>query len=257
MSPLSQSLWTACRSALLLDRWRAGELAAAEAAELKTHVDGCASCAAAVSGLRAAEAEALPPLRLLPLRALDSLRPPSASLPNLLPLRARRLTAAIAGAAGLLAAAGVLFVLRAAPGQPGDSGQRVKGPGYGLSMYVQHGTYVRRAAPGETVAPGDAIRFAVTTPERAFVAVLSVDPSGRGSVYFPVGARAEPVAAGTEVPLPLGTRLDATVGEERLLGLFCDQAIELEPVRRALETGAGAAIPAGCQATQWRFVKRP
>lgn len=253
MNTLSQSRWAACSSALLLDRWRAGELPVAEAAGLQAHLDGCDRCGEVVAGLREAEAEALPPLRLLPLRALDPVRTPLAPSSSVPLLRSRRFAAAAAGVASLLAAAGVFLVLRPAAGP----GERVKGSGYGLSMYVQHGAQVRRAAPGEAVAPGDAIRFAVTTPERAFVAVLSLDPGGRGSVYFPVGARAEPVAAGTEVPLPLGTRLDATVGEERLLGLFCDSAIELEPVRRALEAGAGVAIPAGCQATQWRFVKRP
>ena len=252
MSNLSESLWPACRSALILDRWRAGEFSTAEAAVLKAHVDGCARCTGAVASLHEVEAEALPPLRVVPLRALGGARAPGPS-PLRSPRRAVRLAGFAAGAAGLLAAAALL--LRPVPA--GESGERIKGAAFGLSMYVQHGEQVRRAAPGEVVAPGDAVRFAVTTPLPAFVAVLSVDPSGRGSVYFPVGDRAEAVAAGAEVPLPLGTRLDATLGEERLLALFCDRPVELEPLRRALEAKEGAAIPAGCQATQWRFVKRP
>jgi hypothetical protein len=42
------------------------------------------------------------------------------------------------------------------------------------------------------------------------------------------------------VALPLGTRLDATTGEERLLGLFCASPVELEPIRIGLEQGQDA-----------------
>jgi hypothetical protein len=114
---------------------------------------------------------------------------------------------------------------------------------------------VRRAGPGETVAPGDALRFAVSAPAKAYVAVLSLDPKGHGSVYFPLGARAEAVGPGAEVALPLGTRLDATVGEERIVGLFCSSPVELEPLRVQLERGI-PLDPDGCQVTRWSFVKR-
>ena len=124
-------------------------------------------------------------------------------------------------------------------------------------MFVQHGGEVRRAGPGESVAPGDAVRFAVSTPSPAFVAVLSVDPAGRASIYFPEGPRAAHVAGGAEVPLPLGTRLDATTGEERLVGLFCSSPVELEPVRLALQKAPDAApLPTDCQGLRWSFVKR-
>jgi hypothetical protein len=166
------------------------------------------------------------------------------------PLRRRLPRAAVAGL-GLALAASVVVMLRT------DLGERRKGPGLGLAMYVQHGSEVRRAAPGESVAPGDAVRFAVSTPVPAFVAVLSVDPSGRASVYFPEGPRAVQVPAGTEVPLPLGTLLDETTGEERLLGLFCTTPVELEPIRLALQQAQdGAPLPTDCQGLRWSFVKR-
>src|SRR5262249_10415873 len=129
--------------------------------------------------------------------------------------------------------------------------------GLGLAMYVQHGVEVRRAGPGETVSPGDAVRFAVSTPTPAYVAVLSVDPAGKASVYFPQASHAAQVPAGSEAARPLGTRLDATTGEERLLGLFCASPVELEPIRQALERGHdGAPLPADCQGLRWSFVKR-
>ena len=72
---------------------------------------------------------------------------------------------------------------------------------------------------------------------------------------YPAGSRAAPLVAGSDVALPLGTRLDSSVGEERIVGLFCASAIELEPLRAALERSA-LPIPDGCQVTRWSFVKR-
>lgn len=236
MTPsITDAAWPACLSALRLDRWMAGELAAAEAEDVRAHVAGCAPCTAAVESLRAArEAATLPPLRL----AAATRRP------------ALRLGRAAALAGGLAAAALVLVLRTDRPAE------RTKGAGVDLAMYVLHGDAVRLASPGERVAPGDTVRFAVTTPERAYVAVLSVDPAGRASIYFPQEPRAAPVAAGSDVPLPIATRLDATVGEEHVVGLFCDRPVELEPVRAGLEASFSAAIPAGCKVTRWSFEKR-
>jgi hypothetical protein len=236
---LERAAWPGCRSALALDRWLSGELAPAEAAELDAHVAACARCAPAAAELRAGREAPLPPLALAG-------RTPGTAAP------ARRAPRALwlgLGAGGLAAAAAVLLLARA------PEGDRTKG-GVGLGMWVQHDGQVRRAGPGEVVAPGDAIRFAVTTPAPSYVAVLSLDPAGRASVYFPAGPLAERVMAGADLPLPLATRLDATVGEERVLGLFCDRPVELEPVRAALEAGRDDAVPHGCQVTGWSFGKR-
>lgn len=234
MSPfLANAAWPACLSALRLDRWLAGELGPDEAEGVRAHVGGCTACARAVESLRASrDAATLPPLRIAPV-------PP------------RRLRRVLALSGGLAAAAGLLLVLRA-----GGPGERSKGAGIGLAMYVLHGDAVRQAGPGEVVAAGDAVRFAVTTTEPAYVAVLSLDPAGHASIYFPTDARAAPVAAGNDVPLPMATRLDAIVGEEHVVGLFCDHPVELEPVRASLEAAAGGAIPTGCKVTRWSFEKR-
>jgi hypothetical protein len=233
-TPLS---WNACLSALRLDRWMMGELAAADSENVGTHVAACATCSAAVAGMRGVREE----VRALPLpAALER------------PVRRRRIPAAALAGMGLALAASLFLVLR-----PPPVTERAKGAGLGLTMYVQHGGEVRRAEPGEYVAPGDAVRFAVSTPTPAFVAVISLDPTGKASVYFPQAPRAAQVPAGAEVPLPLGTRLDATTGQERLLGIFCASAVELEPIREALERGHDASsLPADCQGLRWSFVKR-
>jgi hypothetical protein len=233
-TPLS---WNACLSALRLDRWMMGELDAADTESIGIHVSSCAACSTSLAGMRGVREE----VRALPLPIALARPAPRRRVPG----------AAVAGL-GLALAASLVLVLRTPPAP-----ERSKGSGVALTMYVQHGTEVRRAAPGEHVAPGDAVRFAVSTPSAAYVAVLSLDPAGKASVYFPQAARAAQVPAGTEVPLPLGTRLDATTGEERLLGIFCGSAVELEPIRLAFERGQDAApLPGDCQGLRWSFVKR-
>jgi hypothetical protein len=214
-----------------------GEMDGAAAEQVRAHLTGCTRCSQALGAMRGARDEPLPPLRLVPAQPMDLER-----------ARRRRKSAAAAGLGLAAAAASLLLFFRPVPGE------RAKGPGLALGMYVQHGGEVRRAGPDEVVAAGDAVRFAVTTPVKAYVAVLSLDPKGHASIYYPLGARAEPVPAGA-VSLPLGTKLDATVGEERIVGLFCSSPVELEPVRARLESGS-AFVPDGCQVTRWSFVKR-
>ena len=141
---LADSLWPACLSALHLDRFLAGELDELAARRVRQHVLACSRCAGAVEGMRAARDEPLPPLRVVPLAP-----------------RARRWPRAAAAGIALAAAASLLLVVR-------TPGERPKGSGIGLRMYVEHGGEVRPAVPGEVIAPGDAVRFAVTTPRKAF-----------------------------------------------------------------------------------------
>ena len=242
-SPFAESLWPACYSGLHFDRFLLGELSAGDAKELRVHLAGCARCTACLESLR--PGEPLPPLRVAAAGAGQT-----AEAGLVVALRPRRWTRPLAAAAGIAAAASLLLVLRA----PAPS-ERRKGSGFALAMYVQHGEAVRRAEPGESVAPGDAVRFAITAPAAGYVAVLSVDPERRASIYFPLGERAAPISAGFDLALPQGTRLDATTGEEHLTALFCTAPVELAPLRAALEQGA-LKLPDGCQETHLRFVKR-
>lgn len=228
-NPLARRLWPACHSALQLDRFLAGELDASEADELRAHLSQCAPCSAALDEMR--PREPLPPLRVVA------------------PAARRWKARLVAAAAGLAAAASALLIARR------PDGERTKGPGFSIAAYVQHAGEVRRAGAGEVVSPGDALRFAVAVPANGYLAVLSVDPQARASIYYPASDRAAPVSGGGEVALPLGTRLDASVGEERITALFCDAPIELEPVRASLEKGS-LHLPAGCQVARWNFVKR-
>jgi hypothetical protein len=229
--PLPHRIWTACLSALHLDRFLAGELEADEAERVRQHLSQCSQCERAVAGLRTSREERLPPLRVVPL-----------------PARRRSPVPVAAALAGAAAAASVLLLVR-------PPATRLKGSGFSVTMYVAHDGTVRRAGPGDAVAPGDAIRFAVTAPVDVHVGILSLDARRQASIYFPAGGRAELVRAGTDVALPLGTRLDDSVGEEQVVALFCSSAMELEPLRASLERGELATVD-GCQVTRWSFVKR-
>lgn len=243
-TPLLQRAWPACLSALQLDRWMSGELKQTESKLVRAHLSGCERCARTVDAMRAQrDATELPRLRLLTVAPVV----PAGDEKSPARLRKVRLVAA---AGALAAAAAALFVIN-----PGQRGERSKGPGFAMAMYVQHGGEVRRVGPGEAISAGDAVRFAVTTPVKSYVAILSVDAKGRASIYYPAGGSAQPLPAGEDMPLPLGTKLDETVGEERVVGLFCSSPVELEPLRARLEAG-NAAFPQECQVTQWTFVKR-
>ena len=215
-------LWPACVSALQLDKLRMGEPVPDE---VRAHVASCAKCGEMIRGLQ--PDEPLPPLRVVPLAA-----------------RRRTWPRVVAGLS-VAAAASLVFALRPAPGE------RTKGPGISLAMYVDHLGEVRQVEPGGSVSAGDAVRFAVTMREARFVGVLSLDPRGHASIYVPITE----VHAGEDHPLPLATRLDATVGKETIVGLFCAGPVDLNPLRAALERGSFSA-PDGCRETRWSFVKR-
>jgi Putative zinc-finger len=227
--------WRACTSAYRLDCWRLGELSGEEAAEVQSHLDGCARCREAVEALAAAEADfraAPTPLRLVP------------------PAPARR-ARWLVPAATLALAAGAVVALRP------EGGLRTKGSAVSVGMHVQHGGEVRRAGPGEVLAPGDTVRFTYSASEPGYLAILSVDGAGVASVYYPEGPETVPVEAAHDAALPLGTRLDGVLGEERVVGLFCAQPRNLEPVRQALQAAApGLPDVPGCRLATFGFTKR-
>lgn len=239
--------WRACTSAYRLDRWRLGELDPAASAEVQSHLDGCSRCREAVAELASAEAAhraSAPPLRLAAgdgrIRGVGSVTQ-----------TVRRSARWAAPTAALAAAATLLLVLR-----PGE-GIRSKGPEAQVGMYVQHAGEVRRAAWGEAVQPGDAVRFTYSIARPSYLAILSVDGAGLASVYFPEGPLATRVEAASDALLPLGTRLDAVLGDEQVVALFCDRAQAVEPLRQAVQAAApGLPEVPGCQRATFRFTKR-
>jgi hypothetical protein len=203
-----------CLSDLKLDQHIRGEPAEGVA----EHVAGCERCRARLKQLEEARAAFL------------------AENPR---LRARRPWGLMAATAGLAAAAGLALLLSA------PEGERLKG-GPQLSLFVRHAERVRPAGPREPVSPGDRLQFTYTSDRPRHLAVLSLDGAGKGSVYFPDGDRASPIAAGRDVALPNSTILDTVLGPETLYGLFCDKDVQLVPLRTELEQARRLTAPKGC-----------
>ena len=123
---------------------------------------------------------------------------------------------------------------------PGESGQAERS----RRLLVERGGAIWPGRPGEIVRPGDTIQFTTTTDAPSFVAVLSVNGDGQVDLLYPEARKAAAVPAGREVGLPASTILDATFSEPRTdRRLLCDQAIELEPVRLALQAQPATLPP--------------
>jgi hypothetical protein len=229
-----------CASDLAFDQLLGGELSAERARAIESHLETCAVCRARFEELERFRDQARLP-------EFGRLREPPAS--------SRPRSAWFAAAGAVLAAAAALVLWLRAPIDPEGEETRVKGSGK-LSFYVKRGESVTRGGPGEVLHPGDAVEFAYTAPRSGFLVVLSVDGSGRASAYFPTGERAVPVSAGEQV-MPGSTLLDDVLGPETFYGVFCDAAIEIEPLRARLEREPRVLPSApGCQVDSLAVEKR-
>ncbi|AUX46977.1 hypothetical protein SOCE26_084870 [Sorangium cellulosum] len=231
-----------CLSDLKLDELMAGQLDAAAEEEARAHLAGCARCPARLSELEAARASfaaSAPPL------GLDRGAPAGLAATK---ARSPRRWLAPAAASALAAAAAVALLFRAAPDQGGveSPGERIKGASR-LGFYVKRGEHVLPGGSGERLLPGDALQFTYSSAEARYLVILSIDGASHVSVYYPDGPLAAPIQAGRDVLLPQSTVLDDTLGTERIHGLFCSEAVAVEPLRAALAAHPGAPpVPPGC-----------
>jgi hypothetical protein len=220
-----------CLSDLALDRRLAHELDAREEEAALAHIADCARC-----GDRFAELA----------RQRDAF---ATDAPPLVVSRNRSWLAI--GAAFAAAAILLFFVVFRGP----SDDTRTKGPEANIGFFVNHAGAVRRGGPEERVAPGDGLRFVVTTREPRYLALLSIDGARHASVYYPSSPEAALVGDG---PLPESTTLDDTLGDETIHALFCPRAFAVEPLRRALEAAPGV-LPAldGCTLDSLHLRKEP
>lgn len=231
---LTRTRGEGCVSDLRMDRWLAGELVAADASAIETHVAGCEHCRARLREIEQARG-------VFDAQARDDAR----VLHGCAPSGKRPLALAVSSALSIATlAAGLWFALL--PTRDSAPVLRLKGA-RGFGFYVQRDGAVFRGSPGQRLLPGDSLRFVARTAEPVHLAVLSLDGAQRASVYYPEGERAAELAQGPEQALTSSVRLDAVLGPERLYALFCRDPIALEPVRAALERELEAfAAPPGC-----------
>lgn len=238
-SALRDERGSACISDMAFDAWLGEELGAAEARHIVRHLEECGPCRRR---------------KLQLVREREKFSREFPAVPEWLdgegasPPRSRRATWLVSG---LCAAAAVgLFML------PRSSEVRTKGREQ-LGFYVKRGERVHRGQDRERLVAGDQLRFAYTAPADCYLAILSLDGAKHANTYFPAGGRAARIEAGTNVLLPSAIELDAVLGEEHIVGVFCDAAVDVAPLAAALEEDAARfEPPSGCAIDELVVIKR-
>lgn len=234
LNELRRALPEGCISDLAFDEWRAGELDSETVESYEEHLEHCEHCQQRHDVIEA-QAEAF--LEKFP--SLDKTRTDVSR--EVVTLRRRR-SRWLGYASGVLtlAAVAVAFLLVLRPpsggGEAKNSAFRVRSKGGShIGFFVKHGTEVRRGSDGQVVHPGDQLRFTVTSRALRHVAILSLDGAGVATVYYPRGSSSEALAKLRDQALDSSVKLDDTLGQETIWGIFCDAAFELEPLRQELE----------------------
>ena len=117
---------------------------------------------------------------------------------------------------------------------------RTRGPAVSLVTYVRRGSETFAASDGQALRAGDRLSFVYVAPDPRRLLLLGIDDSGTVSRY----AAAAPLAPGRG-QLPVGLRLDARRGEERLVAVFGSVEPDEDAVRAALASALAAAREAG------------
>jgi hypothetical protein len=228
-----------CLSDLVLDRWQASELAhRPEGDAVRSHLSGCSSCA---GRLRALEREP----DILPASKVRSAPPVGSEiLPSDVPPR-KRSQRVVAGLTGLaaLAAAGLVLVVTGSLSKSLEPTLRAKGE-LQLELVVRRTDgRTETVLPADSLAAGDSVRFLVSSAEPGFAFVIGLDAAGAVSAYFPPVGVPSPLPAGRSQALPGSVILDETLGAERFLLLYCNEATHIDVVlaagRRALASAGG------------------
>ncbi|MDQ3368497.1 MAG: DUF4384 domain-containing protein, partial [Myxococcota bacterium] len=100
---------------------------------------------------------------------------------------------------------------------------------------------------GDRVQPGDSVQAGYTTTRDGFGAVLAKDGAGHVMAYVPSrGDALVALPAGTTRSFPESTVLDATLGEEQLVVVWCEAVRPLAPLLGELAAQGTVTAPAGC-----------
>lgn len=222
-----------CLSDLALHEWSSGELGEHERQRVNEHLASCERCQAQQLALERDGAvfyAAAPSFEQHAARFVSGGKP-------------RRRTRNVAAFAAGLAALAAVAVIALSPSIAPET--RSKGAP-SIGYFVKRGDRIVPGSASARLQPGDLIRFTYSSGREYHLALLDLD-SRAASIYFPSGPRAVRVPAGDQTPLDFSVELDATTGVERVYALFCEQAIELEPLRAALFESRKLTVPSGCQ----------
>lgn len=143
-----------------------------------------------------------------------------------------------AGGALAAAAAALLLIVRK-DNKPIEDDIGIKGGDVTLIIHTEG----RRLASGDTVQPGENLRFEISAGRRGYVAIVGIDGAGGQTVYFPFhGTQPAAVDPTVDKILPGAIKLDATPGDERFYALYSEQLFVLDT---ALSAVRGAPLPPG------------
>ncbi|NMO15435.1 hypothetical protein HPC49_33740 [Pyxidicoccus fallax] len=246
MTPSSLHLSSLQLDALALDALPADARSAARA-----HLDACATCRARAEELASLRSHFT--VHVLPRTAPALRRPPAwhSAWRWLVPLVA--------------VTAGVLVMARP-PKTDTEPEYGVKG-GATLQLFAHRGERTWKVQEGESLAPGDQVRFRLDGGGLPYVLLVSVDGAGQVNTYHPFGgARSAPLSEGAQAEVPGSVVLDTAPGPERLFALFSREPLTFDSVAPALrELAAGGAnairhqtrlpVPDGAQQATFLFEK--
>ena len=152
------------------------------------------------------------------------------------------------------AAGAAVLVAGAAPGRPRRRARGKRAAAAPGLLRASTATPSGAAAPDESVSPGDLVRFVVSTPRPAHLAIAGPRRRGAASVYFPVAGVADTVDAGTDVAAAArhAARRHAGPGVRR--GLLLRPAGRLTALR-----ARPRSTPPGCSVDRldWMKVRGP
>jgi hypothetical protein len=242
-----------CASDLQLDQLSSAELSGAVEQGLRAHLAGCSACAGRHAELEAEharfaqQAPAFEALLASPAaeRSAGQRRPSPPWLSRI----------ALPAAAVLALGLGLSALLRERAPEPEST--RTKGSGAAFGFVVRRGDRTFAGEAGQVLQPGDVLRFTLSSTVPSYAGVWGVDALGRVSPYQ-TRAQLAPVPAGQRQPLPEAAELDQSLGQERLIAVFCPRPLPASEIGAALAVDPSAPrLPSGCASDSLGIVKAP
>lgn len=233
-----------CLSDLSLDRLLAGELdGTAAGARATAHLGTCRECTGRVSAIES-EARRFPQeiwVQGLAAKAKRAAAETGSRIAGSGRREAGPVTRMLRTASGVALAAGIAAVAIFVQPPRTEPDGRVKGEG--LTVYVRHTDgRVDEVLPGSRLAPGDSIRFEVSSAREGYLAVFGVDSTPAVTTYVPASGNAPLLLGrGSKQLLEGSIVLDDSSGAERVVAFLCRERMAVSALADAARAALAAA----------------